>query len=60
MGLAVLESENVAGEVECANLPATVGEQFVTAYRPLDHLVEVFGRLSLAENLGTAPIFEFA
>lgn len=46
------EAEDVARQVEGADLPATVLEELVGAYRAAHHLVEVLGFLSLAEDFG--------
>jgi hypothetical protein len=49
--LADLEPENVARQIEGADLAAAVVEDLVGPHRALDDLVDVFGRLILAEDL---------
>ena len=56
----VLQPENVAGQVESADLAAAIGEELVAANRTVDDLVDVVGRLRLSVNLGTPVVFEFA
>ncbi len=51
-----LKPENVAGQIESADLAAAVAEDFVGAYGATDDLVEVFGGLVFAENLRIARI----
>src|SRR5690348_17691996 len=48
------ESENVAGEVEGADLPAAVAQDLVGANRAADHLVEILAGIVFAVNLGVA------
>ena len=52
--LAGLEPEDVARQVEGADLPATVLEDFVGADRAGHHLVEIFCRLCLAVDFHIA------
>jgi len=46
--------------MECSDLSPSVGEELVAADRAVGDLVDVLGRLSLAKDLGAAPVFEFA
>src|SRR5579871_4480038 len=57
---AILEAENIADQVECANLSPSIGQQLVAANRPVDDLIDVSGRFALAEDLAAAVIFELA
>src|SRR3954452_15057474 len=54
-----LEAEDVVGEVKGADLAAAVGEQLVAPYRAGYDLVDVIGRLLLAENLRALFVAEF-
>src|SRR4051812_28246419 len=58
--LAVSEAEDIAGQVERADLPATVTQQFVTPDRPLNNLIDIICGLCLSENLGVLHVPEFA
>src|ERR1700746_6573 len=49
-----LQAENVARQMESADLPAAIRQDFVGPRSSADHLVEVVGRLTLAVNLGIA------
>src|SRR4051794_7167984 len=60
MDLAVFEAEDIAGQVERADLPATVTQQFVTPDRPLNNLIDIICGLCLSENLGVLHVPEFA
>ena len=51
MVLSRLEPENIAGEMESADLPATVPQDLVSAYRAGDDLVEILRRLGFAIDL---------
>ena len=46
-----LEAEQVAGEMEGADLPAAIAQKLVGAHRPAHHLVDEFGILALAVDL---------
>jgi len=46
--LSLLEPEDVTGEVESADLAASIRQDFDGARRPVDDLVDVFDRLALA------------
>ena len=59
MGGAGFEPEDVAGQMECADLAASVGKQLVGANRAADHLIDVFGRLILAVDFLILPVGEF-
>ena len=41
------KTEDVTGQMECADLTPSVGKQLVAAYRAANHLVNVFRRLIL-------------
>ena len=56
---AVLKPKNVTGQVECADLSPSVGEELVTAHRAVDDLIDVFGKFGFTKNLGATTIFEF-
>lgn len=60
MGCSVLQPENVASQVERADLAAAVGEELVGANRTARDLVDIVGRLRLSEDLGAFIVFEFA
>src|SRR5215467_8568973 len=49
-----LETENVAGQMESSDLTASVHQDFVRSHRPAYDLVEVFGGLVLAVDLGVS------
>src|SRR6266446_2518688 len=53
------QSEDVARQMKCANLAASVGQKLVGTNRAADHLIDVFGRLILAVNLFLLPVGEF-
>src|ERR1051326_9141540 len=48
------QAEHVAGQVEAADLAAAVAEDLVGAHRAADQLVEIIGRLVLAEDFRVA------
>ena len=52
------EAEDVAGQVECADLTPSVGEQLVAANRARNHLVNVFRRFILAVDFLILPVGE--
>ena len=54
MLVAHLQAENVARQVECADLAAAVVQDLVGADRAADDLVEVLGRLVLAVDFDIA------
>ena len=56
----VLQTENVAHQVKGANLAAAVQEKLVASYRPFGHLIDILGRLVLAEDLYAFVVAEFA
>src|SRR3954462_5749976 len=60
MDLAVFEAEDISGQVERADLPTTVRQQFVTPDRPLNNLIDIICGLCLSENLGLLHVPEFA
>ena len=60
VGCSVLQPENVAGQVERADLAAAVGEELVAANRTVRDLVDIVGRLRLSEDLGALVVFELA
>ena len=53
------ETEDVAGEVKGADLAAPVAEQTIAANRAAHDLVDVLGRLALAEDAFVAAVSEF-
>ena len=52
------EAEDVAGQMEGADLAAAVGEQLVGTHRAADHLVDIFGLLVLAVDFLVLAIGE--
>ena len=60
VGCSVLQPENVASQVERADLAAAIGEELVGANRTARDLVDIVGRLRLSEDLGAFVVFEFA
>src|SRR6516165_5585857 len=60
MSRAVLQAEDVADEVECADLAAAVREQLVTAHRAFHDLIHIFRGLCFAEDFSAAVVFELA
>ncbi len=54
------EPEDVARQVERADLAPTVGKQLVAAYRAGDNLVDVFRGLILAVDFLVFPVAELA
>jgi hypothetical protein len=60
VGRTVLQPKNVAGQVECADLAAAVGEELVGANRTVRDLVDIIGRLRLSKDLRSPVVFEFA
>ena len=56
---AVFQSEDVADEVECADLAAAIGEQLVASHRTRLDLVNVFGRFFFAVDLSFSFVREF-
>ena len=54
MRLACFDPENVAGQIEGADLAAAVIQHTVGTHTPGDHLVEIFSGLVLAVDLGIA------
>ena len=54
MGLAHLQAEIVAGEVERVDLPAAVAQDAIGPHRARHHLIDVRGFLALAEDLFVA------
>ncbi len=53
------EAENIARQMEGADLAASVGQQLVAANRARDHLVDVFRRLILAVDFLVLPVGKF-
>src|SRR3954451_541668 len=56
----IFQTKNIAGQMEGADLAATVGEEFVAADRTVDDLVDVFSRLGLAVDFRASVILKFA
>jgi hypothetical protein len=56
----VFKAKNVACQVEGPDLASAVGQELVTPYRTLYHLVDVFRGLGFTVNLASPVIFEFA
>src|SRR5262245_77982 len=59
MGRAGFEAEDVAGQMEGADLAAAVGEQLVGAHRAANHLVDIVGLLILAVDFLVLAVGEF-
>src|SRR5208337_4814709 len=53
------KTENVAGEMEGADLAAAVAEEAIAADRAARDLVDVFGGFALAEDAFVAAVSEF-
>src|SRR5215212_2695672 len=60
VGCTVLQSENVAGQVERANLAAAVGKELVGANCTAPDLVYIVRGLRLSEDLGTFVVLKLA
>lgn len=50
----IIDTEEVAGHVEDADLAATVAQRFERAHVAVDHLVEIFGRAVFFVDFGVA------
>jgi hypothetical protein len=55
MKIAILEADEIAGEVKRADLAATVRQQFVAPNRAFNDLIDVICGLCFSENFG-APL----
>jgi hypothetical protein len=55
-----LNAENIARQMERADLPTTVGQEFVRPNCTLTYPVDVVRGLCFSENLRAAAIFELA
>ena len=56
----VFQAKDVAHQVKCADLAASVGEELVAPNRAVNDLVDIVGRLGLSVNLGAPGVFELA
>ena len=53
----ILQAEDVADQVEGADLPPPVGEKFVAPHCAFDHLIDIVCRLRFSEDFATLTIF---
>jgi hypothetical protein len=58
--LAILNAEDVARQMECADLPTTVGKKFVCPNGALTYLVDVIRGLCFSKYFRTPAIFMLA
>jgi hypothetical protein len=60
MEIAILEAKDIARQVKCVYLAATVRQQHVAPNRAFNHLIDKVGGLCLSENLGVLAVLKLA
>jgi hypothetical protein len=58
MSVSAFESENVAGQKECSNQAATIGQKLDSADGARQDLIDIFRRFGFCENLAAYAIPE--